>query len=381
MTFSYVFTYFMVALVCALVAIVILNQLATDMGSEQEVHAFRGYIVWYLIFTLSNGIWIWVNYGYLDIPGWPLSMANIIAVCVASYYWFRYVELRLNPLRASKRWFQVASLLPLLVAIAIVLTTPFTGFIFHYEGNEYIHGPLYPTMAALAILYLVMASITILLHLSEVTSPLQRSQHITLIMFLVSPVVGGVIDILVPNLPVLELTLLFGTVLVYTNMLQSRIYNDVLTGLNNRRLAEEYLRDRIAQCSAGNPLYFFLGDADWFKNVNDQYGHNEGDRALRLIAQGLRNVTGPINCHVARWGGDEFVIIAEHNNLPSPEGLIASIKQRLAEITEEEGLDYALSLSIGYATCSDPHSIAADVFQQADAAMYESKRAARATIA
>ncbi len=373
MLFTYVLTYFIVTLVCAIACFIILWQMSSDMGSEQEVRAFRSYIYGYIIFSLSNSVWVWINYGYLDIPGWPWSMANLIAICVSSYYWFKYVELRLNPAVVASPYFRVASLLPLAVAVLLVVTTPFTRLVFYYEGNEYLHGPLYPTMAVLATLYLIFASVHMLMKLSSVHAPSQRRQYYMLMLFLVFPVAAGVVDIMVPNLPVLELALLLGTILVYTSMQQSQIYSDVLTGLNNRRLADDYLLESIEGCSEENPVYFFIGDADQFKAINDVYGHAEGDRALRHIATGLKRATGRLSCHMARWGGDEFVVIIDGKHLSSPEELIDSINRALEDECATESLPYSLHLSFGYAKCTSPDTTPAVLLEQADELMYLQK--------
>lgn len=373
MVFTYVFTYFLITLVSASVSFVILRQLNTDMGTEQEMHAFRSYLIGILFFTLSNTIWVWINYGYLPWPGWPFSMANLIAICVASYYWFKYIELRLDPALVSTRKFRIVSLLPLYIAVALVLTTPFTKLVFHYEGNEYIHGPLYPTMAVLALLYLIVASVHIFLSLSKVTSPSQRRQYNSLMLFLVFPMAGGIIDIIVPNLPVMELMLLFGTVLVYTNMLQSQINSDTLTGLNNRRLADEYLTYKLKDATPNNPVIFFIGDADHFKSINDEHGHLEGDRALKLIAETLRRTLAHTQCHIARWGGDEFVIIADGLLLGKPEEIVESVNNALAETAAREKLPYKLRLTFGWVACSEPGMQLADVLRQADELMYQQK--------
>ena len=381
MTFTYVVTYFLVALTCSVVATVILNQLTSDMGTELEVRSFRSYVAWYLVFALTNAVWVWINYGFLHLPGTIFSVVNLVAICMASYYWFSYVELRLDSDRVMGAAFRVVSLIPLVVAILLVVTTPLTHLVFHYEGESYIHGPLYSTMAILAILYLVAASIDLGLHFSQVQSPSQRRQYATLIWFLLFPVVGGVVDIFIPNLPVMELMLLIGTSLVYTNMQHSRIYSDALTGLNNRRLADEYLLNRIAIASEENPLYLFMCDANLFKNVNDKYGHSEGDRALCTIAQALREAADPTHCHISRWGGDEFVLIGDATSIPVPEELMDSIQTRLSEIAQERELPYGLSLSMGYATCTNPKAKASDLMKQADKAMYEAKHRAHAELA
>lgn len=375
MTYTFVVTYFLVTIMSACVCLVVLRRLAPDMGTEQEVHAFRNYLIGILLFMLSNSVWVWINYGYLHFPGWIFSMVNLIAICVASYFWFKYIELRLNPHIVDTIPFKIVSLLPLLVAIVLVVTTPLTGLVFYYnELNQYIHGPLYSTMAVLAILYLLVASVHIAFHLSKVHTPSERSQYITLMLFLVFPVAGGIIDILIPNLPIMELTLVFGTVLVFTSMQQSRINSDVLTGLYNRRLSDDFLLEQLEDASEENPVYFFIADIDNFKEINDEFGHPEGDRALRLIAQAITDATSDIPCHIARWGGDEFVIIVRGRYLPDPNELVGKLTIAIDELVSKEQLPYPLSISHGYTKVNSKGITPAEVLHDADEKMYSMKR-------
>lgn len=376
MLFTYVFTYFLVTIISASVCFVILQQITLDMGTEQEVRAFRSYLIGIIWFMLSNTVWVWINYGYLHISGWPFSMANLIAICVASYYWFKYIEMRLNPKLVTTLKFKVISCAPLWIAVALIVTTPFTHLVFFYnENNEYIHGPFYSVMAVLAILYLVAGTIHIATRLSKLHAQSQRKQYVSLMYFLIFPVIGGIVDIIIPNLPIMELMLLFSTVLVYTNMQQSQIYNDTLTGLNNRRLADEYLQEQIELSSEEKPVIFFICDIDNFKQINDKYGHLEGDHALRLVAKCLKEETGHISCHVARWGGDEFVIILPWGSLDYPDEFFNKIPERLRVIEKEEELAYPLVISYGYSICNSPLMSKEVVTELADIKMYAQKKA------
>jgi diguanylate cyclase (GGDEF)-like protein len=84
---------------------------------------------------------------------------------------------------------------------------------------------------------------------------------------------------------------------------------DALTGLGNRRALDEALVTQIALASrTGRPLAALVGDLDRFKQINDRFGHHDGDRILREVALVLRDVVRtPDTCF--RWGGDEFVIL------------------------------------------------------------------------
>lgn len=88
--------------------------------------------------------------------------------------------------------------------------------------------------------------------------------------------------------------------------------SDALTGLANRRAFEAKLKASVAAArSSGKPLSLAFCDIDNFKLINDTHGHEVGDRILKFVAKQLSAVSGD-NCHVARHGGEEFVILFEN---------------------------------------------------------------------
>jgi len=154
---------------------------------------------------------------------------------------------------------------------------------------------------------------------------------------------------------------------------------DELTGLYNRRGFLELARLVIQQTdrARGSALLFFL-DLNGMKQINDQFGHEEGDAALRETASVLRK-TFRASDVVARLGGDEFVALLPEASVDQLRGFTARIESEIAERNQNPSRRYLLSASVGGTLydSSHPESIEA-LLVKADALMYEEKRARKA---
>jgi diguanylate cyclase (GGDEF)-like protein len=148
---------------------------------------------------------------------------------------------------------------------------------------------------------------------------------------------------------------------------------DHLTGLLNRRAlyerAEHLFRDPV---TGSEPLVVLFADLDRFKAVNDNHGHHVGDRVLAeigcLIAGSVRDTD-----LVARYGGDEFLLILRDANLAEVSILAERLQQTLAEWSRRHDLD--LSFSIGLGQYPDHGADLKTVIERVDQAMYRSKLA------
>ncbi len=117
-----------------------------------------------------------------------------------------------------------------------------------------------------------------------------------------------------------------GKLVEYNDRLQKEAYTDQLTGLYNRRRAKDYLADLIAE-NNGSAISLALGDIDFFKKVNDTYGHDSGDEVLKKIAKTMME-TMRSNTFISRWGGEEFLIVFPNCN--GDEAHIALERLRMA---------------------------------------------------
>jgi diguanylate cyclase (GGDEF)-like protein len=149
---------------------------------------------------------------------------------------------------------------------------------------------------------------------------------------------------------------------------------DYLTGLPNARSLFLQLDRELARCKRDSTtLTVMVGDMDGFKQINDRFGHLEGNRVLRLFAQALKETCREYD-YVARMGGDEFVVIAP--GLPAD----ASVKKayQLRELAKQAGFEVCaeeiLSLSVGQAMYPQDGKDAEELLAEADRRMYLEKQ-------
>ncbi len=149
---------------------------------------------------------------------------------------------------------------------------------------------------------------------------------------------------------------------------------DPLTGLLNRRALDDRLEQETARARRhAHPLSVLLLDVDRFKLINDTFGHAEGDAALRLVATELQRHVR-LSDVVARFGGEEFIVIAPHTQ---PAGA-AVLAERLRTAVEQCPAVGRVTVSIGVAQLdlSEPAPGAA-ILARADRALYRAKREGR----
>lgn len=157
--------------------------------------------------------------------------------------------------------------------------------------------------------------------------------------------------------------------------LRSQSFLDELTGLYNRRgfltLAEQQIK--LAR-RAKRSLVLIFADLDGLKQINDTYGHREGDRALQAAADLLKKTFRSTDI-LARIGGDEFTVLALEAGGSTAHLLSSRLQQAAKAHNAKKHHPYQLSLSLGWATY-DPHSKASleDLMVQADRSLYKEKK-------
>jgi len=155
---------------------------------------------------------------------------------------------------------------------------------------------------------------------------------------------------------------------------------DHLTGLPNRRAFEQRFEDEYRTArAAAEPLCVALCDVDHFKRVNDEHGHDAGDRVLRLVADSLARISDE-RCHVARHGGEEFVLLFRDHSIGQAAASLDALREELSarrfvnRATEQPFGQVTFSAGVADVFAGNDHRAA---LRAADAALYRAKEGGR----
>ena len=159
---------------------------------------------------------------------------------------------------------------------------------------------------------------------------------------------------------------------------------DSLTGLHNRRYMELHLGALIEQALArGKPLSVLVLDIDYFKAINDTYGHDAGDDVLREFGTRVRKSIRGIDL-ACRYGGEEFVIVMPETDV----GIASMVAERLRRRVATDpfpigarGETVDVTISVGIAGLAGPEDTPASILKRADQALYRAKRDGRNRVA
>lgn len=161
----------------------------------------------------------------------------------------------------------------------------------------------------------------------------------------------------------------------YLDVCEEAAFTDHLTGLANRRRFERQLEREVGRVMRfGHPFSLLMIDIDNFKNLNDTFGHDAGDDAIRRISRVLREGTRGIDL-ASRIGGEEFAVLLVETSQGA--GVEVAERLRVAIKAIETPSGARITASFGVAECPSDAQTAAGILKAADVALYEAKRNGR----
>lgn len=315
----------------------------------------RRYLFTMLLYTLM--LFCYHAMGHLATPDqmWLGMIGNFAALAFdvgMILFWFAYIEIwvkgdaadsdrKHGMSRSAMSW---AIRILFIVHIVINVIGLRTGWFFYYDAaGAYHRGPYFNSHAVLMVIMTVMVEA----YLFRYRHRLLPSAVPFLAVFPVAPFVFGMLQMTMPGLPLEFVGFTFSLSLLHFFVQNRDANTDFLTGVGNRRQLDVALESRVQRATSGIPFGGVMCDLDRFKQINDTYGHNQGDETLEAVADVLAR-SFRHNDMVARYGGDEFFVITEIRDPRVLQNAIGRVRANLDDLNGDDRLPFEVSISMGY---------------------------------
>lgn len=265
---------------------------------------------------------------------------------------------RLKPLMAA-----------LFIANAVIsVISLLTGWYYSVDAlNVYHRGPLFALHLAYSYGLILYAAFFVLRNRKII----EKKYFYSLLLFFVPPTAGTLLQTFIYGVSYNWVGMALSVLVIYFNIQNRSLNTDYLTGAYNRRQLDGYTKSKAK--SEGNAFAAIMLDLDRFKEINDTYGHDTGDEALK---DAVAIVRGSIreNDFVARVGGDEFVVILDMEDGRDLGAAKERIERGVEEFNSRSGKPYSISFSYGYGVYDVKSGLKLDdFFKGIDALMYRDK--------
>lgn len=288
--------------------------------------------------------------------------------------WSMYVDFYIHKsVKKSKRRVPLL-LVPVIVnTILSILSLYNKGIFFISEDNLYHRGHLFLINMTLYYTYFIGTYIQMIKNRKNI----RKNEYFALFLFGIIPGILGIVQTIDPSKSFLWFGVSISILLIYLNIQNSKINMDYLTGLYNRRQLDSYLNSSIRGLDKKEHLFIIMVDIDYFKKINDTYGHIEGDTALKHTAD-LFTSTFRSDDFIARYAGDEFIIIIKLDHKNCEEEIINRLRINLDTFNEKNITPYDINLSLGYDVYDPEIEMDTQEFiKHVDQLMYEDKGISR----
>lgn len=294
------------------------------------------------------------------LSGSGLFLGNVMI----GYLWAKFIMVHMNiPFSNIRR--NIYRTIGL-ISIVLLVINIFYPLVFSVSDGRYQRGFAY-------IIFLIFAAFYILDSLYLYVKRVRKNGSLKLFpvhIFLIPVILGVVIQAFFVEIAITWTSIAISVAGIMTALKNEIIFTDCLTGLYNRMYLE-FLHKRACNkkdCWVSGIMI----DLNGFKQINDNYGHAEGDLALCIVADLLRKSFSEYGV-VTRYAGDEFVIMLNTTDDQLIQKIIKSAKKNFVTENEKNDKPYQLSASMGYAITNLSNETIDDFMNRIDEQMYQDK--------
>ena len=294
------------------------------------------------------------------------------------YQWFLYSEVTQGTNFVAKTRNKFICAIPMILTEMLVFSCPFTGFFIRVtvegEHTQVEKSDMYGLYYGVMFGYLLITLVHAFIRGVREERTLEKRTYLSIAAFPIAIIIGGILQQSFFLSGFFCYGCLICVILTFIVTQESRISTDPLTRLNNRNQLNKYMLSEMRNPEINEHLYLMIFDIDKFKQINDKYGHIEGDRALVKMTDILKRAVRHQDYRnfVARFGGDEFIIVTEAWDE------VKRIMKKIRELEDEnntKGEDpYELSISMGYAKYEKNMTGIQQWIDTADEMLYKEKK-------
>ncbi|MCR5459547.1 MAG: GGDEF domain-containing protein [Acetatifactor sp.] len=368
-------------IVSILILLIILgNDWLHNTKQEKQIWFNRTIIAHILYFT-SDIFWAAILGG--QIPKIRVliiffNFTNYVLLSLMAFEWFMYMAVSEGMTFWKSKRNRIICRMPMTISIlGIVIAYVIKPYYWISEAGE-LNDTYHLLQVAAPAVYLLVALGLSMRNASKAETREDKKIFRLIGIYPIAVLLFGILQILFLNSPAFCFGVTVMLLFFYIQSMQARISVDALTRLNNRGQINRYVDQLKYQDNV--KIFVMLMDLDHFKQINDTYGHAEGDRALILAAEALKRTCERFRTPIflGRYGGDEFTIILQNPEEKNhPEQLVDVIRENLAKKKEENQLPYALEASIGYEELRDEKDTMQECMMRADEKLYADKQSRR----
>ena len=373
---NFAFYYIEANIVCVIVFAIILMHNRFNIDRQEKQVKFDLALEAFIAYFLTDCLWAAIEGGLI-----PKTRLTVVVSCFflylfmssIIYFWLDYVLSYEQAPHRNRPINRFAVEFPYIIStVALIL--------------NYINAPqmllddeLETTPAfnvyLVAVPYIYMAAILFytIRKARKTENKAEKRNHLLVGFFPLMTIAGGLIEMLfLPEMPIFCFTSMILMLVFYIRSIEFRVSLDPLTNLNNRGQLERYCSQKSNIMPDERKTVVVMMDIDWFKSINDNYGHTEGDNSLVLVANAMKKVISnhSMPSFLCRYGGDEFILIAHPYEMKEIDGLISEMRDEI----NRQSTKYPVSVSAGYDEFVGGEDTIQLCIQRADKKLYEDKK-------
>lgn len=363
-------------------ALIVLLLIYLNTRRHMYKYAFEQKLYAYLIYINAFMLTVDIIRMYVDgksgniMHGLNLTATILTFACtpIIAMLWSIYVDYKIfidrRKTKKELKYMMIISAINLVIFIVSSLGLLKGKVIFSIDANNVYHrGELHKVPIILSYMYILYSVISI----ERNRGLMDESDYKSLRIFSVPPIIGGIIQSLLSGVKLTWISMTLSMFIIFVNVQNNLLHVDVLTGLYNRRHLEKYLTNIFLQFNNCKVIGGILLDINDFKEINDNYGHDEGDRALISVAKILKS-SFKREDFIFRYAGDEFVVVCEVEDFKELVARVEKLDLGIDEFNRTSGRPYKISVSRGYDVFLSNSRITDEAFiRKIDALMYQDK--------